>query len=42
MWPDKQAYDRGAGDLAARFNRNFQKFPEASREIAAASPMSGR
>jgi phosphoenolpyruvate carboxykinase (ATP) len=38
MWADKSAYDRAARDLAARFNRNFEKFPDARPEIAAAAP----
>ena len=38
MWADKEAYDRAALDLAARFNKNFQKFSGVSREIAAAAP----
>jgi phosphoenolpyruvate carboxykinase (ATP) len=38
MWADKAAYDRAARDLAARFNKNFEKFSGASKEIAAAAP----
>jgi phosphoenolpyruvate carboxykinase (ATP) len=38
MWPDKSAYDKAARDLAARFNKNFQKFSGVSPEIAAAAP----
>jgi phosphoenolpyruvate carboxykinase (ATP) len=38
MWSDKTAYDRAAADLAARFNKNFEKFGGVSREIAAAAP----
>ncbi len=38
MWADREAYDRAALDLAARFNKNFQKFSGVSREIAAAAP----
>src|SRR3954469_1151280 len=38
MWPDKEAYDRAARDLSARFNRNFEKFSGVSQEIAAAAP----
>ena len=38
MWADNEAYDRAALDLAARFNKNFQKFSGVSREIAAAAP----
>jgi phosphoenolpyruvate carboxykinase (ATP) len=38
MWPDKEAYDRAARDLSARFNKNFAKFNGVSQEIAAAAP----
>jgi phosphoenolpyruvate carboxykinase (ATP) len=38
MWPDKGAYDRAALDLAARFNRNFEKFSGVAVEIAQAAP----
>ena len=38
MWADKAAYDRAALDLAARFNKNFQKFSGVSKEVAAAAP----
>jgi phosphoenolpyruvate carboxykinase (ATP) len=38
MWADKAAYDRAALDLAARFNKNFEKFSGVSKEIAAAAP----
>jgi len=38
MWADKAAYDRAALDLAARFNKNFEKFAGVSKEIAAAAP----
>ncbi len=38
MWPDKEAYDRAARDLSARFNKNFAKFTGVSQEIAAAAP----
>jgi phosphoenolpyruvate carboxykinase (ATP) len=37
-WTDKEAYDRQARDLAARFEANFQKF-EASASIRAAGPI---
>jgi phosphoenolpyruvate carboxykinase (ATP) len=39
MWGDKQAYDRAALDLAARFNKNFEKFAKVSPEIAEAAPV---
>ena len=38
MWPDKQAYDHAARDLAARFNKNFEKFSNVSCEILEAAP----
>jgi phosphoenolpyruvate carboxykinase (ATP) len=38
MWADKQAYDRAAHDLSARFNKNFEKFTGVAREIAEAAP----
>ncbi|MBI1185233.1 phosphoenolpyruvate carboxykinase (ATP) [bacterium] len=38
-WSDKEAYDRKASDLAAKFNKNFAKYAEAaSDEIKAAAP----
>jgi phosphoenolpyruvate carboxykinase (ATP) len=36
-WADKQAYDRQAAELAARFEANFASF-DASEEIRAAGP----
>jgi phosphoenolpyruvate carboxykinase (ATP) len=38
MWHDKDAYDRAARDLSARFNKNFEKFGGVSQEILAAAP----
>jgi phosphoenolpyruvate carboxykinase (ATP) len=38
MWPDKEAYDRAARDLSARFNKNFEKFQNVNREIVSAAP----
>ncbi len=38
MWADKEAYDRAARDLAARFNKNFEKFSSVSCEILEAAP----
>jgi phosphoenolpyruvate carboxykinase (ATP) len=38
MWSDKAAYDRGAADLAGRFNKNFAKFDGVAKEIVAAAP----
>jgi ATP-dependent phosphoenolpyruvate carboxykinase len=39
MWADKSAYDRAAGDLSRRFNKNFEKFSSVSVEIAQAAPL---
>jgi len=36
-WADKDAYDRQAAELAARFEANFAKF-EAPEEVRAAGP----
>ena len=41
LWADKNAYDRAALDLSARFNKNFEKFPQVSPEIAEAAPLVG-
>ncbi len=41
LWKDPAAYDRGALDLAARFERNFEKFQEAPQSVRAAGPRSG-
>ena len=38
MWADKQAYDRAARELAARFSRNFEQFQDVAGEVAAAAP----
>jgi len=38
MWSDKTAYDHAARDLAARFNKNFEKFSHVNREVLAAAP----
>jgi phosphoenolpyruvate carboxykinase (ATP) len=40
-WPDKAEYDKAARDLSGRFNRNFEKFHAANREIAGAAPVGG-
>jgi phosphoenolpyruvate carboxykinase (ATP) len=37
-WEDKKAYDEKARDLAHRFQKNFEKFPNASKEIKDAGP----
>jgi phosphoenolpyruvate carboxykinase (ATP) len=37
-WEDKKAYDEKALDLARRFQKNFEKFPNASKEIKNAGP----
>jgi phosphoenolpyruvate carboxykinase (ATP) len=36
-WADKEAYDKTAAELAARFAQNFEQF-EASEAIRAAGP----
>jgi phosphoenolpyruvate carboxykinase (ATP) len=38
LWADKVAYDAAAGDLAARFRKNFEKFGEVDPAITAAGP----
>src|SRR5438132_589979 len=37
-WEDKEAYDRQAADLAARFKKNFQQFTLPSDEVRNAGP----
>ncbi|MFO0839512.1 MAG: phosphoenolpyruvate carboxykinase (ATP) [Phycisphaerae bacterium] len=37
-WKDKAAYDAKAKDLAQRFVKNFEKFPDADAAIRAAGP----
>jgi phosphoenolpyruvate carboxykinase (ATP) len=38
QWPNPADYDRAARDLAARFQRNFEKFSGVSEEIRHAGP----
>ncbi len=38
MWADQSAYDRSARALAARFNKNFEKFKDVELEIAGGAP----
>jgi phosphoenolpyruvate carboxykinase (ATP) len=37
-WNDKDAYDRQAADLAARFKKNFDQFTEVSDAVISAGP----
>jgi len=37
-WADKNAYDRAAGELAARFRANFERFKNVPAEIRNAGP----
>jgi phosphoenolpyruvate carboxykinase (ATP) len=37
-WADKEAYDRQAQDLAARFKKNFQQFSLPNDEVRKAGP----
>src|SRR5207249_4576535 len=37
-WSDKEAYDRQAADLAARFKKNFQQFTILSDDVRKAGP----
>jgi phosphoenolpyruvate carboxykinase (ATP) len=39
MWGDKGAYDRGALELSARFNKNFEKFSNVSADVLEAGPV---
>lgn len=39
-WFNKADYDKKARDLANRFQKNFEKFPNASKEIKSAGPES--
>jgi phosphoenolpyruvate carboxykinase (ATP) len=39
MWGDKQAYDRAALELSARFARNFEKFSNISPEVLESGPV---
>ena len=39
-WRDPEAYDRKARELAGMFRENFERFPDAAPEIAAAGPLS--
>jgi phosphoenolpyruvate carboxykinase (ATP) len=38
LWADREAYDRGASELAQRFQKNFEKFGALEERIAAAGP----
>jgi phosphoenolpyruvate carboxykinase (ATP) len=38
VWADKEAYDRQARDLAARFVKNFKQYTDMKREIVEAGP----
>jgi phosphoenolpyruvate carboxykinase (ATP) len=37
-WSDKDAYDRAAAELAARFRQNFERFGAVDREVREAEP----
>lgn len=37
-WKEKSAFDKTAKDLSKRFQKNFEKFPDADEEILAAGP----
>jgi phosphoenolpyruvate carboxykinase (ATP) len=38
MWSDKEAYDRAAAELGARFRKNFERFGTVDREVLEAGP----
>lgn len=38
-WPDRDAYDKSARQLAKKFKNNFSHFPEASEVIRSAGPL---
>jgi len=40
-WKDPAAYDAKARDLAARFIKNFERFPDAPEDVKAAGPRGG-
>jgi len=40
-WKDPAAYDAKARDLAARFVKNFDRFPDAPEDVKAAGPKAG-
>ncbi|HWR51181.1 MAG TPA: phosphoenolpyruvate carboxykinase (ATP) [Bryobacteraceae bacterium] len=39
QWEDKAAYDKAAHELAARFNKNFERFQGVGARIAEAAPV---
>ncbi|HTQ56012.1 MAG TPA: phosphoenolpyruvate carboxykinase (ATP) [Bryobacteraceae bacterium] len=39
MWGDKQAYDRAAAELSARFTGNFERFADIASEVREAGPV---
>ncbi len=41
MWLDKAAYDLAAKNLAALFNKNFEKFASVTEGIRSAAPVAG-
>lgn len=40
-WKDAAAYDAAAKDLAARFVKNFERFPDAPEDVKSAGPRGG-